>query len=357
MSSVSSRPRDQQDGAADIPTKNGLDSGKPRPVPVLYLGSADDLLNRLLEAPGGALRVQSFQHGDVAALKAAADRLGVVSIIDRHVGKRARGLSVGTTLLLAALNRAVRPRSKRGWAGWAGQTSLHRLFAELRVAQLSSQFFWDQMECVALEALRGIEDELTRVAVEQLGVKLDTLFYDVTNFFTFTASTNERPRLPQRGRSKQKRGDLRLFSLALLVSREGQIPLCSHLYEGNRVDAKSFPDSLTRIRERLARLAVDVEQVTLVYDKGNLSKANQRLMDEASFGYVASLAPAPRNAAATFASSSSAGNRSAILSTSIPPPALLPAIPDIASLACGTYPPPQLSTGTRAARDYAHPNS
>ena len=267
-------------------------NGKPRPVPVLYLGSADDLLNRLLEAPGGALRVQSFQHGDVAALKAAADRLGVVSIIDRHVGKRARGLSVGTTLLLAALNRAVRPRSKRGWAGWAGQTSLHRLFAELRVAQLSSQFFWDQMECVALEALRGIEDELTRVAVEQLGIKLDTLFYDVTNFFTFTASTNERPRLPQRGRSKQKRSDLRLFSLALLVSREGQIPLCSHLYEGNRIDAKSFPDSLTRIRERLARLTVDIEQVTLVYDKGNLSKANQRLMDEASFGYVASLAPA-----------------------------------------------------------------
>ena len=52
--------------------------GRPRPVPLLYLGSADELLNRLLQAPQGELRIRSFQHGDVAALKAAADRLGVV---------------------------------------------------------------------------------------------------------------------------------------------------------------------------------------------------------------------------------------------------------------------------------------
>ena len=265
--------------------------GKPRAVPLLYLGSADDLLNRLLQAPQGELRIQSFQHGDVAALKAAADRLEVISIIDRHVPRGVRGLSVGTTLLLAALNRAVRPRSKRGWSNWAALTSLHRLFPGLKVEQLTSQFFWDQMDCVPLAALRAIEDELTTVIVKQLGIKLDALFYDVTNFFTFIASTNLKPQLPQRGHSKQKRADLRLFSLALLVSREAHIPLCSHLFEGNRVDAKSFPDSLTLIRERLHKLSVDVEEVTLVYDKGNLSRANQHLVDEAPFGYVASLVP------------------------------------------------------------------
>jgi transposase len=266
--------------------------GKPRPVPLLYLGSADELLNRLLQAPQGELRIRSFQHGDVAALKAAADRLGVVAIIDRHVPERARGLSVGTTLLLAALNRAIRPRSKRGWAAWAQQTSLARLFPQVQLEQLTSQFFWDQMDCVKLEALRAIEDELTQRIVRELGIKLDTLFYDATNFFTFIASTNVRPELPQRGHSKQKRSDLRLFSLALLVSREGHIPLCSQVYEGNRVDVRSFPESLTLIRERLAKLSVEVDQITLVYDKGNLSKANQRLVDEASFSYVASLVPA-----------------------------------------------------------------
>jgi transposase len=255
------------------------------------LGSAVDLLNRLLQAPQGELRIQSFQHGDVAALKAAADRLEVISIIDRHVPASARELSVGTTLLLAALNRAIRPRSKRGWSNWAALTSLHRLFPGLKVEQLTSQFFWDQMDCVPLPALRAIEDELSTVIVKQLGIKLDALFYDVTNFFTFIASTNYKPQLPQRGHSKQKRTDLRLFSLALLVSREGHIPLCSHLFEGNRVDARSFPDSLTLIRERLQKVSVDLEEVTLVYDKGNLCRANQQLVDQPPFGYVASLVP------------------------------------------------------------------
>jgi transposase len=266
--------------------------GKPRAVPLLYLGSADALLQRLLEAPAGRFRIRSYQHGDVAALKAAADQLGIVSIIDKHVPKQRRGLSVGTTLLLGALNRAVRPRSKRGWSKWAAKTSLHRLFLGLKPESLTSQFFWDQMDCVSLEALQAIEGELTKVVVRELGVELDTLFYDTTNFFTYIASTNERAKLPQRGKSKQKRADLRLFGLALLVSRDGQIPLCSQVYEGNKVDSKLFPDSLSRIRQRLAELSVDLQELTVVYDKGNLSKANQASVDEAPFGYVASLTPA-----------------------------------------------------------------
>jgi len=268
-------------------------NGKPRAVPVLYLGSADALLEQLLRAPAGRLHVRSFQHGNVAALAAAADRLDIVSLIDRHVPRQQhRTPSVGTTLLLGAMNRAIRPRSKRGWAAWAAETSLHRLFPGLRPDTLSSQFFWDQMNCVSLEALAAIEDELTGAVVRELGVKLDTLFYDTTNFFTYIASTNTRPKLPQRGKSKQHRADLRLFSLALLVSRDGQIPLCSQVYAGNQVDSKLFPDSLSRIRQRLAELSVDLADLTVVYDKGNMSKANQALVDEAPFGYVASLTPA-----------------------------------------------------------------
>jgi transposase len=266
-------------------------NGRPRAVPILYLGSADMLLHRLLEAPAGRLRIRTYQHGDVAALKAAADRLGVVSIIDKHVPQRRRAVSIGTTLLLAALNRAVRPRSKRGWAAWAAGTSLHRLLPGLAVEGLTSQFFWDQMDCISLDALRAIEAELTAVVVRELKIELDTLLYDTTNFFTYIASTNTRPKLPQRGKSKQKRTDLRLFGLALLVSRDGGIPLCSEVYEGNKVDYTRFPESLTRIRQRLTELSADLEKLTVVYDAGNVSKANQALVDATPFGYIAALSP------------------------------------------------------------------
>lgn len=272
-------------------------NGKPRPVPIMNLGTADALLDRLLRAPKGQLRIRSFQHGDVAALKAAADCLGVERILQRHLHKlrkpKRRSMPIGRTLLLAAFNRAVRPRSKRGWANWAKGTTLHRLFPGLSTQTLTSQHFWDQMDCVPLESLVAMERDLTQAVVKELGIELDTLLYDTTNFFTFIASTNTRSKLTSRGRSKQKRHDLRLFSLALLVARDGHIPLCSHVYEGKQVDAKVFPESLTKIRERLASLSLSLEEVTLVYDKGNNSKQNQALIDGlADVGYVASASSA-----------------------------------------------------------------
>ena len=87
--------------------------GKPRAVPLLHLGSADDLLNRLLQAAQGELRIQSFQHGDVAALKAAADRLGVISIIDRHVPASARGLLAHPMPLEMSSSRALSAHNRK----------------------------------------------------------------------------------------------------------------------------------------------------------------------------------------------------------------------------------------------------
>lgn len=294
-------------------------NGKPRPVPVMHLGTADALFDRLLKSEGGAVQVQTFQHGNVAALKAAADRLGVVDLIDRHVGRSRHAVSVGTALLLAALNRAVRPRSKRGWAAWAQQTSLPRLFPGVKVADLDSQFFWDQMNLVSLQALEAIEADLTKVVVKELRLELDTLLYDTTNFYTYIDSLNSDSKLTKRGHSKQKRSDLRLFSLALLVSRNGQIPICSRVYEGNVVDARSFPESLTQIRKRLEELSLSLKKVTLVYDRGNNSKRNQALVDASEIGYVAALSPNqhPDLAGVPASSYRPLGSRSALAGTPV----------------------------------------
>ena len=63
-------------------------------------------------------------------------------MIDRHVPKRGSGPSVGTLLVLAAINRAVAPTSKAGMATWYERTSLSRWF-QLKPTQLTSQRFWD----------------------------------------------------------------------------------------------------------------------------------------------------------------------------------------------------------------------
>jgi len=268
-------------------------NGRPRPVVLAYLGRPEDLLGRL-QGAHGRLRLRSASHGAVAALHAVAQELGVIDIINRHVRakRRREGLTVGESLVLVALGRACRPTSKRGWATWAAGTSVGKLFGVADVGRLDSQHFWDQMDEVPVKVLANMEQELVRAVVNRYAVPLESVFYDTTNFFTFIATQNKRSELARRGHSKQKRHDLRQLGLALLVSRDEGIPLLHELYEGSRPDVKLFPEVLTRMRQRLSELSGQVEAITLVYDKGNNSRANQSRVDEGPFHYVGSLVPA-----------------------------------------------------------------
>jgi transposase len=271
-------------------------NGQPRSFVLAHLGRPETLLARL--QGGGPLRVRSVAHGAVAALWAQANTLEIAALIDAHARRDRRGrlpqrggLTPGQTLVLAAIARACRPLSKRAFAAWAQTTSLGRL-AGIDPQRLTSQHFWDQMDAVPADRLAAIEEALVGRVVERERLAPDTLFYDTTNFFTFIDSTNQRPTLPRRGHNEQKRHDLRQLGLALVVSREGQLPLFHLLYEGDRPDVRMFPEVLTSVRTRLERLfGTSPPAVTLVYDKGNVSRATQAAVTAAGRHYVSSLVP------------------------------------------------------------------
>jgi len=287
-------------------------NGKPRPIPLAYLGKADALLARL-QAPE-PLRLHSCAHGAVAALWAAAQALDLAGVIDRHLRATGRrpsgaartrtrptahdGLTVGQTLTLISIGRACHATSKRGLADWARTTSLGAL-AGVEVDRLTSQHCWDQMDQVPVEGLASMERAIVGRVLTRLALPVDTLLFDATNFFTFIASTNTRPTLPARGRNKQKRDDLRQVGVALLCSRHGDLPLWHQVYGGQVADATCFADVLPAVRQRLVDLALDVEALTIVYDKGNVSRANQGLVDGAHLHYVTGLTAAGQHALVT----------------------------------------------------------
>lgn len=287
-------------------------NGKPRPIVVAYLGKPDDLLARLRGSD--SLSLKSLSHGAVAALYALAQELDLAGTIDRHLalsGRRLRrrtpgpappapplrndGLSVGQSLLLVAIGRACHATSKRGFATWAKTTTLGEL-AKVDVERLTSQHFWDQMDQLPIETIAPIEKELLGRVLERFDLPVDTLLYDATNFFTFIASTNARPELPARGHNKQKRHDLRQLGVALLCTRQHEVPLWHQLYGGQIPDAKSFPGALTALTQRLRELGREIESMTLVYDKGNVSRANQLLVASSGLHYVASVSSANQRA-------------------------------------------------------------
>ena len=270
--------------------------GRVKTVNLAYLGKPEDILRSLNQADRPAERLKSFSHGAVAVLLSLADRLGLVELIDRYVRPSRssrptrRLLSVGQTLLLAAIGRALHPTSKRGWSAWARQTTWGQLW-RFDPERITSAFFWDQMDRLPVEALMPIQAELGRRVMDIFEVSADSLFYDVTNFYTFIDSRNRHCDLPQRGKNKQKRNDLRQFQMGMLVSRDGWIPLLAKLYRGNHNDVSTFPQALAAIRQQCAELRIDPHQVTLVADKGNVSRKNWQLLDASEIGHVVSLVP------------------------------------------------------------------
>ena len=196
------------------------------------------------------------------------------------------GLSVGQSLLLASIGRACHATSKRGFASWAKTTSLGDLFG-VDPERLTSQHFWDQMEQLPVAAIAPIEQEIVARAVERFSVPLETLLYDATNFFTFIASTNTHAELPARGHNKQKRHDLRQLGVAVLCTRREGLPLWHQVYGGQVPDATSFSSSLAAFRQSLVEMGQNLSSLTLVYDKGNISRANQGLVEASQLHYVA----------------------------------------------------------------------
>ncbi len=273
------------------------DNGRPKIRVIKHLGTVANIL-AVVEGQERDLRVRSTSHGNVLSLLAIAEELQVASEINKELASRnlagvpmSKGITPGQTCVLIAIGRACHPTSKMGWAGWARTTSLPET-QRLSLNALTSQFFWDQMDLIPTDALPAIEARLAGRAVKQRADPLDLLLYDATNFYTFIASENDRCDLPQRGKNKQKRADLRQIGLALLVSRQNKLPLWHQIYRGNQTDVSLFPDVLTCLRARIAELASDVSAVTVVYDRGNnASKANQTLVDNSDFHYVAALTP------------------------------------------------------------------
>ena len=164
--------------------------GRVKTVNLAYLGRAEEILRGLTQADRLPERLKSFSHGGVAVLLSLADRLGLAELIDRHAQPprpsqpTRRLLSVGQTLVLAAIGRALHPTSKRGWSAWARQTTWGQLWG-FDPQRITSAFFWDQMDRLPAEALTPIQAELGRRVMDVFGVSADSLFYDVTNFYTF----------------------------------------------------------------------------------------------------------------------------------------------------------------------------
>jgi len=274
-------------------------NGKPRPIVLEHLGTADSLLKKLENVKNKSLTIKSYSHGLVSVLLNVAKELNVVELINDEVKSQRpyftdqpirNNLTVGATLLLAAIGRICKPTSKDGWYGWAKRTSLSYLL-RMDLSKLDSQHFWDMMDSLPENKIGDIELNLLKNIKQQYSLDSDSLFYDTTNFYTYVNTTNVRCAIAQRGKNKQKRTDLRQVGLAMVVSRKDLTPVFHETYQGNKNDSPVFRNLLVKIKNRMSALGMDVNKHTIVFDRGCNAKKNLKIISNLKMHYVGALTP------------------------------------------------------------------
>lgn len=263
--------------------------GKPKVIRNEYIGTADDLA-AVMSGAGMPDKSRHLGFGDVAAVWSVLERLGVAEIIDAVVGlKRSSSLSAGTYLALTILNRVVGPRSKLGFAHWWTKTAGDRICAAAG-ASMDHRRFWDAMDAVSKEQLVEIERLVFARMIDEFHLDVRALSLDMTNFATFIDSHNHRNTIGQRGHAKQKRNDLRLVGLGLVVTQDGSVPVASHVYAGNQPDVTQFGEMITELTRRYNNVA-DNGELTVIYDAGQGSIANYETIGASGLHFVSSVPP------------------------------------------------------------------
>jgi len=273
--------------------------GRPKMVSERYLGTAAEIAAAMAARDAAALpeRTRHLAFGNVAAAWGMLQDLGVAAVIDEVTGARPAGLplSTGTYLVLAALDRLAAPCSKAGFADWWKTTAADR-FTKVPASALDHRRFWDAMHAVTLEQLEEVSRRVAVRIVEASGVDVSSVALDMTNFATFIDTANGRAPVAQRGKAKQKRTDLRLAGLGLVVTRDGGIPLTWHAYPGDRPDVTQFPAMITQLRRQYQAVTEaagvtpgDAADMTVVFDAGQNSGDNFAHLAAAGLRYVGSV--------------------------------------------------------------------
>lgn len=270
--------------------KSGRVNGKPKIIWQIYLGPEDniDKISESIDVTKKKYEPTVHNFGFPVVLMKLADRLNLVNIVDQEIKKRDQGLTVGEYLLISTINRCVKPISKSQIKKWFDTTYLKEIFPNIDT-YLDSNAYTNHYKYLTEENIERIELELNKILVSEFGIRMDKLFYDPTNYYTYINPKEQE--LPKHGNSKEGRYALNLISLSIICTEDGGIPIMHKTYPGNVQDATHFKTEFPRFTERLSSLGFEKSNITLVFDKGNLSKEVFKEIETSNVKFICSVRP------------------------------------------------------------------
>ncbi len=175
--------------------------------------------------------------------------------------------------------RLVHPSSERETARWANEDS-----AILELLQSNISVYDTALHRAAVllwEHHDKIEQRLSQAAREIFGLKETIILYDLTN--TYFEGSKKGSKIANHAKSKDKRDDRPLITLALTLDAQG-FPKQSKVYEGNI----SEPGTLEKMLDELSNVVDGFNaQKTIVIDAGIATEDNLEIIKRKQFKYLA----------------------------------------------------------------------
>ena len=200
----------------------------------------------------------------------AMEQLGLIGLLERlGLNGRQRAAAVGSII-----GRMAAPGSELATHRWLGQRSALGELLDVDYEAMSLMQLYR-----ASDALLGHREAIERHLFEQVtqlfSLETTITLYDLSNTY-FEGEAGGQPKA-QRGRSKEKRSDCPLLTLALVLDASGFVRR-SDVFAGNVSEGKTLARMLAGLRAPAG--------ATIVMDRGVATEANLQWLREQGYRYL-----------------------------------------------------------------------
>ncbi len=227
---------------------------------------------------------ETYRFGDVALLYNAAQKIGLIDIVNKYVPKR-QGLSLGLELFLTASHRLLGDKpSSLNLASWVKTTHLPALldFDADRLTSDTQAYMLSKIhnEERNINHLLRISKDLYASALPLFGKEDKVFFYDITS----TYFEGKCCPIAKFGYSRDGDIDKLQINIGMVVNGVYGIPLMTKVFEGNINDAITVYEMVY-----YSRFTFEKKEGLLIMDRGMDSEDNIRIMDTVQYDYVIGL--------------------------------------------------------------------
>lgn len=228
-----------------------------------------------------AIDINSIRNKDVREIGAEwmacqATRQLQIALFLEHRGWDQDDIKLALTHIIS---RAVYPASELETTRWIKENSSVCEVTGYDIGRVTKDRLYAISKKLYAEK-EALEQHLSVRTNELFDIEDKIILYDLTN--TYFEGRKQGSNLAKYGRNKEKRNDVKLVVLALVVNPEGFIKYSSIL-EGNMADSKTLEEMIDKLRIKTSESA---RKALIVIDAGIGTDDNLKMIKEKGYNYL-----------------------------------------------------------------------